>query len=369
MSDLFLTFFDALAKGRGRGGSGSSSSGGSDNWDAPGEVKAAMAFYIVFGVAHLVLFCLVVKRLNQLPTWLARGPYIFLCIISFFLFVGYILAGIYTRILEHLNRKVAADTQAFINFLFEVDVAFRPAVVLYVIHVRGAILERSLGKGTFRPAMSQLWKRIFDWIFAIISYIVWMIFVGYNHYIIVHPPQSTVQFNKYNDTRRHIIEAASSVSIVFYVIVIVSSIIMAVQIKSRKLTDSVIKRLLFTIPFFLLFMGERLVTLIFPRVRSSYNTYALNLALIIVQGVARTGIGAVLLLTVMCPIWRDPVSTPSTANANLTEDPKVPFPIPSYMNNQYGWQQPPQQQQQAVYYGGGMPMPYSHAPSTHDAKV
>lgn len=198
-----------------------------------------MIFYIIFGVLHLVLLCLIAKRLNQLPTWLARGPYIFLCIISFFLFGGYILAGTYTRILDNLPRKVAADLQAFINFLFEVDVAFRPAAVLYLIHVRGTILERSLGKGAFRPAMSQLWKKIFDWTYAVITYIVWMVFVGYNHYILVHPASSSAQFNKYSDTRRRIVDAATSVTLAFYVIVIVSSIIMFVQIKSRKLTDSV----------------------------------------------------------------------------------------------------------------------------------
>jgi hypothetical protein len=133
----------------------------------------------------------------------------------------------------------------------------------------------------------------------------------------------------------------------------------------------VIKRLLFTIPFFLFFMGERLVSLIFPRVHSNYNTYALGLAIVIVQGVSRTGIGAVLLWTMMSPIWKESVSTPSTANANLTQEPKVPFHIPSYTNNQYAWQQQqqPQHQQQVSYYGSAMPTPYSHTPSASDAKV
>ncbi|PVF92954.1 hypothetical protein CPB86DRAFT_819214 [Serendipita vermifera] len=90
----------------------------------------------------------------------------------------------------------------------------------------------------------------------------------------------------------------------------VALVFMVVQIKARKLSDRVITRLLFTIPFFLILLADRLALIIVPRVRTRWDADSWNMSISIIRGVARIGIAVVFLWTMARSIWQQE-STPS----------------------------------------------------------
>ncbi|PVF92952.1 hypothetical protein CPB86DRAFT_829661 [Serendipita vermifera] len=275
------------------------------SWDAPPEVKGTVAFHAIFSVANAVSMVLLTRYLRHIPPWLGRGPYIYLAFLSLILVLGNVVSAVYTRFSDEIPRDVRLDLSVFLGFLMETDMALAPAAVLYLIHVRGIILERSQTKDSFRPAMSHLWKMIFDWSVTGVTYIVWMTFLGYTSHILRRPPRS-----QYLKIRQRLLDAACGLNVALYCIVVLSLVFMVIQIKTRKLSDRVITRLVFTIPFFLILMVDRLAFIIMPRVRTQWDADRWNLSIAVIQGVARIGIAVDFLWTMARSIWQQE-STPS----------------------------------------------------------
>jgi phage-related holin len=97
----------------------------------------------------------------------ARGPYIMLAVVTFCYGLYNLLAAILTRAdtLDYIQSNsifIAAE------FFGNVDFAFRPAVVLYLIHVRGDVLRALTATS---PLSTQVWKRILDWVLTVLIWV------------------------------------------------------------------------------------------------------------------------------------------------------------------------------------------------------
>jgi hypothetical protein len=128
-----------------------------------------MAFQIVWFTFSLIQLSYIFKNLKGIPSMAARGPYIMLAFLTLCLGVYSLLDAILTRLggLTLLNGNALNSAAViFLNF----DVAFKPAVVLYLIHVRGDVL-RAVKGNTTSPLSTQIWKRILDWVLAALAFI------------------------------------------------------------------------------------------------------------------------------------------------------------------------------------------------------
>ena len=67
-----------------------------------------------------------------------------------------------TDIRSNASRTTLHNLSSFFNFLFDIDIAFRPGVCLWLIHLRGNLARVTQAK-TSKPWVSQFWKRIVDW--------------------------------------------------------------------------------------------------------------------------------------------------------------------------------------------------------------
>jgi hypothetical protein len=199
-----------------------------------------VAFHGIFAVANVVVIALLIRYLKHIPSWFGRGPYIFLTVVSFILVIGNIVGAAYTRFSDKLPRDVRIDLSGLLAFLMEADLAFRPAAVLYLIHIRGIMLKDSQQKGSFYPAMSRLWKRIFDWAIAAITLVIWITYIGYTSDILRRRPRL-----EYLETRQRLLDAGSGLSVALYCVAIISPIFMFVQIKFHKFSDKVYIHILF----------------------------------------------------------------------------------------------------------------------------
>ncbi|KAG8802399.1 hypothetical protein FRC16_009773, partial [Serendipita sp. 398] len=96
---------DVLAKGRISGGGSSSSI--TDNWDAPPEIKAELAFLIIWCIVAVGQFGMIVSRFKLLPAGrIARAPYYLLSVAVFILALKYLLWAINLRV-DSMSRTTS----------------------------------------------------------------------------------------------------------------------------------------------------------------------------------------------------------------------------------------------------------------------
>jgi hypothetical protein len=188
--------------------------------------EARVALYFLFAIAQFVLLFFTILRLGNLPPWLTPAPYLLLMAITIFLFIGYLFMVVYTQFNRAIPRQAQLDIQLVFSILFDIDIALRPGIVLYLIHVRGSIWQFSQPSRPF--AMSQLWKKIVDWVVVALTLILWITLSGF-----------TFKITSHSSTRTKLIEVSGAFSILSHVLVILSTITMSIQVKSRSLNDSV----------------------------------------------------------------------------------------------------------------------------------
>ena len=130
-----------------------------------------MAFQIIWAALSLIQLVWILKNLRKIPSMAARGPYIMLVIVTFFTFLLYLLGGISTRVT--LYWVEAGKLSASITVYYALVTAFQPAVILWLIHQRGALLGASKGNG-ISPFTSQIWKQVLDWVLVAVTFILYI---------------------------------------------------------------------------------------------------------------------------------------------------------------------------------------------------
>jgi hypothetical protein len=142
------------------------------DWDAPATVKATLAFQIIWVIVGVVQLIFLFKNLGALPT-AARGPYILLAVVTFCLTVYNIFAAVLTRV-DFSDFMTESNVITASTFFWDVDAAFRPAVVLYLLHQRGDIL-RAGKSNAITPLSTHTWKRVLDWVLTALA---WVMYTG-----------------------------------------------------------------------------------------------------------------------------------------------------------------------------------------------
>lgn len=79
----------------------------------------------------------------------------------------------------HHRRHHQSTATDFCNVIFgAVADVFLPTVVLYLLHLRGNVL-RGVKGNTITPIASRLWRRILDWSWVILTFLLHMVVLGY----------------------------------------------------------------------------------------------------------------------------------------------------------------------------------------------
>ncbi|KAG8821339.1 hypothetical protein FRC17_009849 [Serendipita sp. 399] len=370
----------------GRGGGGSSLGSISDNWDAPPQVKAQLAALIIWCIIIIVQFGLILTRLKFLPTdRIARAPYILLSIVAICTAFAYLLWSILLRV-ESMSSQTATNINALTSFLFCIDTAFRPAVLLWLVHIRGQTTYRVLGKQA-KLWVTQFWKRIVDWSLVAITFLFGISAMAvYAQYRQMRLQLTSAAINNYIKAYNGLSWTVIAFSTLLSINVIVSLVTLKVSQGRAKITDLVIHRLVIAaIPFIALDVFMDLFVNIYTEVAllTLEKYYGVNLASAILSGIARVGIIGVLLSTMKLPqaitggIGGGNVHP--EVNGGMPPAPLPPMPGLTYTNQQayypapahpppnvvnQVWQQQPQQpqmmQQQGVVYQPPFGNPYNN---------
>jgi hypothetical protein len=200
-----------------------------------------MAFQIIWFIFSFLQVYLLLTRLKGIATWVSRGPYILSLVITFLLALAYLLWAIYTRNAANFDTSTQNSFSAAINFLIDVDLTFRPAIVLYLMHVRGDIIRASQGK-TFTPLMAQMWKKILDWALIALIFILLMAGLGVSTSADVAYDSGHLTISQYLsklNTAANLSHSVEAFHVLVYLNIIISGIFMYIQVKGRNLNDPV----------------------------------------------------------------------------------------------------------------------------------
>ncbi|PVF97995.1 hypothetical protein CPB86DRAFT_399124 [Serendipita vermifera] len=293
----------------------------SQPWEAPPRLRAIFSFNISFFVSQVVLLFMILLFIRRLPTWSSCGPYLLLILATFLLAIAHIVLVIYIRLTTDFSHRMADTLWLLSAFLFEIEAGLRPALVLYLLHVRGSIIQKMNQANAFRPLMSELWKRVFDWAFISMNCLIGIALIAYTHYTFTHPAVSEVRASDYHDFRLDLSRACAGLRIVSYMLVVLSCMVMSAQLESRKLVDRVVNRLVATIPFFLLLIVDRLIALVLLSGGDDQISLTFELASVIMQGISRVGITMLLVWTMKLP------NVPWTASSPSQIQPPTSFEI------------------------------------------
>ncbi|PVF98006.1 hypothetical protein CPB86DRAFT_873778, partial [Serendipita vermifera] len=215
-------------------------------WDAPPTRKAQLAVLVIWTIICFLQLALLIKQIRHVAR-AYRVPFILLATTTFFLGVGYIAYTFATRLRGTLILPPDPEWDFIFtyNFLYYTHVSSLPAVCLYLLHLRGDSLRTSQGT-MFNPLMSRRWKKILDWVWIGLLYFLYVLYFsldtrstdGYNHQQI--DLDTSLQLWRQSVDLEHVVVAFR---IVAYLIVIISSAIMFMQVKKQGIVDPAIKRL------------------------------------------------------------------------------------------------------------------------------
>jgi hypothetical protein len=210
------------------------------DWDAPATVKATLAFQIIWVIVGVVQLIFLFKNLGALPM-AARGPYILLGVVTFCLTLYNILAAVLTRV-DFTDFMMESNVVTASSFFWDVDAAFRPAVVLYLLHQRGDIL-RAGNANTITPLSTHIWKRVLDWVLTALAWIMYTAAMG---------TIASLDAAYYNDTfydydtlenlrlaSRGLGQTGFALVILLVINLVVSTVVQFIQGKSTKSNDLV----------------------------------------------------------------------------------------------------------------------------------
>ncbi|CCA76120.1 hypothetical protein PIIN_10120 [Serendipita indica DSM 11827] len=147
---------------------------GSRTWYAPPEIQAGTVFEFIWSVVLFGLFVTILRRLHLVPPGrYARAPYILLSIVAGASSISHLVSGVLfvaTRVEHGLQFNVMHGLSAFGICLAHIDLAFGPAVCLWLIHLRGSLAPTVEAK-PLHLWVSQSWKRILDWLLVAVTFI------------------------------------------------------------------------------------------------------------------------------------------------------------------------------------------------------
>lgn len=294
----------SLAKGRSGGGGGGSGSDIDNGWDAPPLTKAGFALQITLGIAALVLLILITIALPRVSPWSARGPYLLLVLVTVTLVTSYGLGALSMRapVIETSTQLRLSSASSFLGAVQDV---FLPAVILYLLHLRGNVL-RGVKGDTVRPIASQLWKRILDWSWVILTFIFCMVLLGYQANWYNNLPGSMLTedlFQRYINVSHGLVYTITALHFLLCLNVFVSLIIHFVQSKKAQARDPVTTRLLIlAAPFLMVYAINSVATNIIFNVApitATFDVEAFVLAEIIILGICGIMILVALLTTML----------------------------------------------------------------------
>lgn len=301
-----------MAKGRGGGGGGSGAI--DDGWDAPGEVKASLAFQIIWCIVTLFLFVAILLRLRFVPSGrYTRAPYILLSIIAGTLSIAYLFSAILTRIpgsSTNVSFSALHGLDATSSILWDIDYAFGPAVCLWLVHLRGRLTSKNQGKAA-KPWVSHFWKRIIDWSLVAITFTiaVSMTAILTNAWIMYRERRlQTMQLIDYLLLGRKLNFAAAAFNMFLAVNVVVSFISLKVSQKKANFVDPITTRLLVAVmPFVIIGFVKSMVITVYPERHplTESTVYGFNLAFLIIDGLCKVGVigGLLSTMTISNALW------------------------------------------------------------------
>lgn len=362
--------FAASVMAKGRGG-GSYSISIDDNWDAPGVMKAAMAFEIIWAVFSLVQFIYILKNLSKIPTASARGPYILLAVTTFFTFLYYAMWGVLTRVTWGILDSISGNKLSLaITGIFTVVIAFQPASVLWLLHQRGSVLRTSR-ENTVSPFSSLLWKRIVDWVLVGITFVIYIAAMAVSVALAVALENNAPGrvYTQYLEASRGLSHTITGLILLICIDIVVTSLVVFFQVKRAQWNDPIIRRLCQVIvPLFAVYGLQWLIFDIYYEVAVSptfESRYTASLVGIIIEGISRLGITYVLIVTMSLSGVQWVLVGGAPSYLGTSEKPWVaskvdgsqPYstpqqqPLPLYPHQPYYQQQQqhPYQQQQPYY--------------------
>lgn len=156
-----------------------------------------MAFQIIYFLCLLWQMVMICQRFKSLKTWAERGPFILLLFITVILGTGYATGAAYTRASAIIPKITAYNLNAASTFFMYVDVAFRPAAVLWYIHERGATLCDSRGKLLDLPTPTKI-KRIIDWVHVGVTFLLLIVLLALNTHTSIAYELKHISLSQYN---------------------------------------------------------------------------------------------------------------------------------------------------------------------------
>lgn len=260
---------------------------------------------IVWAIATLVLLILITIALPRVSSWSARGPYLLLIFVTLASIVTYVLGAISVRAtIDDIIRALQLISAT--SFFGAVADVFLPTVVLYLLHLRGNVLRGVKGNAII-PIASRLWKRILDWSWAILTFLLHMVVLGYQaawRNNMLNSDVTMDQIHQFININNSIIHGIVALKFLLCLNVFISLIVHFVQSKHAQARDPVTMRLLIlAAPFFLIYAIESVAVDIIINVKTPaiLDIDMLNLAGIIIHGICRTVILIALLTTMLFP--------------------------------------------------------------------
>ncbi|CCA76128.1 hypothetical protein PIIN_10128 [Serendipita indica DSM 11827] len=310
---MFSFVAGSMAKGRGGGGGGASGSI-DDGWDVPGIVKAAMAFRIIWSVVIFGLFLTILRRLRSVPPGrYTRAPYILLSIVAGTLSISYLLSAILFRMSTGESNApfpVIRRLGSFNSFLSNVDIAFEPAVSLWLVHLRGRLTNTAEAKSV-NPWVSQHWKRIVDWSLVAITFTIGISTIAISENAWALYEAHRLDSNQLIDrllVNRNLNLTVIALGLFLAIDIAISFISLKISQKRVHFIDPLTTRLLrVVLPFVVIGFIQSLVITILPNVHTLYETEfnVFNLVITIIDGICRIVIIGGLLSTMVIPnvLW------------------------------------------------------------------
>lgn len=191
-------------------------------------------------------------------------------------------------------------------FFGAVNGVFLPAVVLYLLHLRGNVL-RGMKGNTVAPIASRFWKRILDWSWVILTFIFYMAQLGYRESWTNKMLGSIITqdiFQQYLNITYGLAHTVTALYFLLCLNVFVSLVVHFVQSKNAQAGNPVTTRLLIlAAPFFMIRAIEAVVIDIILSVATltTSSNDALVIAEIIIQGTCEIMILIALLSTMILP--------------------------------------------------------------------
>ncbi|KAG8858832.1 hypothetical protein FRB91_009236 [Serendipita sp. 411] len=256
----------------------------------PPIIKATYAFEVIWAVAAALLFLWILCRLTILPIKATpRGPYVLLAFTSLCAAIAFVLSAVPFEV--NMPTDVYLKTMMSSAFICDVSRALGPAVILWLLHIRGQVFGNSK-PGYTSSNSARIWKRGVDWSFVAITFIALISFHAYNLAknleLVYHGInyETYLEYQKIMTRMRH-----ATTALIFLLAINITGAVLLLRVtqKRAKYSDPVVTRLLVAaVPFVLLAAVVWLIFDIVHAVARIYNQEG-NISFVILDGLAQVG--------------------------------------------------------------------------------